>query len=88
MLRPAHPTALKKVRIMDNAQLEKLTVKELRELNTRIETAIRAAIRLKMLEKNPVVAAAGAATPAVSPVDLERERDAWLTARRAGVAGT
>lgn len=69
---------------MNDADLERLTVKELRELMARIETAIRAGIRAKMTAKTqtqPTLAAEKAAPSAV--IDLERERDMWLMSRRA-----
>ena len=60
---------------MDDAQLKSLTVKELLELQAEVELAIRAAIRAKR-EKKPAVAAAP------KKIDLERERDAWLSSRK------
>jgi hypothetical protein len=60
-----------------NAELDKLTVKELRALNEQIEVAIRAAIRAKRTGVNGAHAA-----PAEKAIDLEKERDAWLAARR------
>ena len=56
---------------MTDAQLEKLTVKELTELRAEIEVAIRAAIRAKNSSKL-----------GRDKIDLERERDAWLAAKR------
>lgn len=56
---------------MDNAELEKLTLEELRQLKLRIEEAIRASIRNS---KKPVDAA--------QPIDLEQARDAWLKSRK------
>ena len=84
---------------MDDAQLEMMTVQELRELKQQIEDTVRAAIRAKRLAaqeasvtplsaqaKPAATATASAATSAAqaaSPLlDLERERDAWLLAKR------
>ena len=63
---------------MDDAQLEMLTVKELRDLKDRIDLAIRAVIRASRAPK------AAETTKAPDPVkfDLERERDAWLLAKK------
>ena len=62
---------------MNEAELEKLTVKELQQLRTTVEEAIRAAIRSKRVMSG--IAPAPAPPP---PMDLERERDAWLSAKR------
>ncbi len=64
---------------MNDAQLKKLTLKELRALNADIEQAIRAAIRAKNGAKASMPMAANAAPV---KIDLERERDAWLSAKR------
>ena len=67
------------VRDVNDHQLDLLSVKELRELKDNIDTAIRAAIRERNKAKErPVMAAKAAPTP----FDLERERDAWIAARR------
>lgn len=68
---------------MQNArdiELEAMSVQELLELQAAIHAAVRAAIREKNARK-----AAPAPTPTLrTPIDLERERDAWLAARRGG----
>ena len=61
---------------MNDAQLEKLTVKELTELRAEIEVAIRAAIRAKNSSKL-----------GRDKIDLERERDAWLSTKRSTYNG-
>lgn len=67
---------------MDDSELAKLTVKELRALNERIELAIRAAIRAKQADKRATGVAHPAVAAAPTVIDLERERDAWLASRR------
>jgi hypothetical protein len=64
---------------LDDAQLDKLTVKELQDLRANIDLAIRAVIRASRVGKtaDPIV---GPADPI--KIDLERERDAWLSAKR------
>ena len=63
---------------MDDTQLDLLTSQELLELKERIDLAIRAAIRSKLNAKTTPTA-----QPAGPPqIDLERERDAWLSAKR------
>ena len=64
---------------MTDHELAKLSYKQLLALNGRIEAAIRAAIRAKQSSKTAL------ATPAeaeATPMDLERERDAWLAGRK------
>lgn len=68
-----------KVQIVDDAELDKLTAKELLDLKDRIEIAIRAAIRSKLAAKQSPVPSTGDGAPSI---DLERERDAWLSAKR------
>ena len=65
-------------------QLEKLTVKELQELKDRIDLAVRAVIRAKRVGNGEAVETANrkAETPEPVKIDLERERDAWLLAKR------
>lgn len=65
---------------MTDAELDRLTVKELRVLNTRIEDAIRAQIRAKRLGMPAMADAAGQHQQ--KSIDLEKERDAWLASRR------
>lgn len=65
---------------MDDAELERLSVKELQALINRIDDAIRASIRAKRLAKLGVIEQPAAPAPAAT-IDLERERDAWLAAR-------
>ena len=64
---------------MDEAQLDRLTVRELRVLIEAIDVAIRAAIRAKRV---PQMNALGTKPPEPVKMDLERERDAWLLAKR------
>lgn len=62
---------------MNDAELGKLTVKELRDLRDRVDNAIRASIaRSRHSAQNPA-SASGAPTT----MDLERERDAWKSWR-------
>ncbi|MEQ1615902.1 MAG: hypothetical protein ABL904_24355 [Hyphomicrobiaceae bacterium] len=64
---------------MNDHQLDLLSVNDLRELKNNIDNAIRAAIRERNKAKErPAVAI----KPAPTPFDLERERDAWIAARR------
>ena len=65
---------------MDQIQLDQLSLNELRQLKDNIDNAIRAQIRAKMAMKANPSAAAIVARP---PVDLERERDAWIAKRSA-----
>jgi hypothetical protein len=66
--------------------LEQMSLRELLELQETLHKAIRAEIR----KKNEAMAAASRpparqeAEPRPAPVDLERERDAWLAAKRRG----
>lgn len=57
---------------MKDSDLEKMTLDELRDLKTRIEDSIRAAIRNKRQAVAPVTA---------QVIDLEQSRDAWLKAK-------
>lgn len=57
---------------MKDSELEKMTLKELRELKERIDDAIRLAIRNK---RQPV-------QDAKQLIDLEKSRDDWLKSRR------
>ncbi len=66
------------VSIVDDAELEKLTVKELRDLKDQIDLAIRAVIRASRAPK----LAEPANAPEPAKFDLERERDAWLLAKK------
>ena len=60
---------------MKAADLNNMTVVELRELRERIDIAIRAAIARSRVKVE--------AQPAAPPqIDLERERDAWTARRR------
>lgn len=63
--------------IVTDAELDRLTVKELQVLNEQIEDAIRSAIRAKRQ-----MATVGTAALADKSIDLEKERDAWLAGRR------
>lgn len=66
---------------MSELPLAELPLGELRDLQDKVEQAIRARIR----EKNAARATGGAAVKPVAeatpPIDLERERDAWLAKR-------
>lgn len=71
---------------LDDVFLETLSVRELKDLNGRIELAIRAAIRSRnaaLSGRNATVVRAPVTDVAAPPamVDLERERDAWLARR-------
>jgi len=62
---------------VNDDELKTLTSRELCELRDQVEVAIRAAIRAKRSKP--------AASPTTAPapsIDLERERDAWLSAKR------
>mgnify|MGYP001197267544 CR=1 FL=1 len=65
---------------MTDAELDRLNVQELRVLIDRIDLAIRAAIRAKRL----ATAGEEARPEKVSEkvMNLEQERDAWLSAKR------
>lgn len=65
---------------MTDADLESLTVQDLRELRARVDDAIRAQIARS--RPAAMVSAASLAAAAPSVVDLERERDAWQARRR------
>ena len=76
---------------VDDAQLEKLTLQELRDFREDVITAIRSAIRAKNQSLQPKPFQAHGAEPAAPPpalslTDLERERDAWLSAKRQPMA--
>jgi hypothetical protein len=60
--------------------LDKLSVKELRELKENIELAVRAAIRER--NKPKLVASNPAKVAPAKPIDLESEARAWMAARR------
>lgn len=65
---------------MTDADLESLTVQDLRELRARVDDAIRAQIARSRPTTMASTASLAAAAPSV--VDLERERDAWQARRR------
>jgi hypothetical protein len=65
---------------VDDLQLEKLSVSELRELKDNVDNAIRAVIRARAQLKAQQAMPAQVKAPA--KVDLERERDAWMAAKR------
>jgi hypothetical protein len=67
--------------IVDDTQLEKLTIAELHALKEDINLAIRAVIRAKRLSKEAPIQPLVKDEP-VKIMDLERERDAWLLAKR------
>ena len=64
----------------DEIRLEELSVKELTALQARIHEAVRAIIRGRNQAK--ARPAAAPVVPAVKAIDLEKERDEWLVARR------
>ena len=66
---------------MGEIQLEQLSVKELLELQARIHSAIRAQIRARNESRGTMPAPV---TPPPEKADLERERNAWLEARKKG----
>lgn len=69
----------RKVQDVNEVQLDNLSLKELQELSANIDTAIRAQIRARSeMKAKP----AGFAVAAPAKVDLERERDAWIAAKR------
>lgn len=65
---------------MTDADLENLTVQDLRDLRARVDDAIRAQIARS--RPTAMATASGASAPAPSIIDLERERDAWQARRR------
>ncbi len=67
---------------MDDAQLKKLSVAELRELQNRIHMAIRAQIRRKQEAMQHRAGPKTETREAAPSVDLATERDAWLARRR------
>jgi hypothetical protein len=69
-----------KVQDVNEVQLDKLSLKELQELSANIDTAIRAQIRARSEMKARPPGVSHVAPPA--KVDLERERDAWIAAKR------
>ena len=66
--------------MVNDAELYTLTVKELLELKDRIDLAVRAAIRAKRTGTTEGINTVTEAAP--TKIDLERERDAWLSAKR------
>jgi|LNFM01.1.fsa_nt_gb hypothetical protein len=66
---------------MTDADLESLTVQDLRELRGRVDDAIRAQIA-RSRPTTTMVTASSSGAPAPSVIDLERERDAWQARRR------
>jgi hypothetical protein len=67
------------VQDVNDSQLDKLSLRELRELKDSIDAAIRAAIRQRSEAKSKPVSPVA---PAPVKIDLEGERDAWIAARR------
>jgi hypothetical protein len=64
--------------IVDDSELDRLTIAELEALKLRVEDTVRAKIRAKRLAKMPPPALV-----AVAPkMDLEQARDAWMNGRR------
>lgn len=72
----------KQMMVVDDAELEQLTIEELSALKETIEDEVRARIRAKQQAKAPQPI-----TPKLAEIDLESARDAWLTTRRQGRAG-
>jgi hypothetical protein len=71
------------MRNVTDDQLEQLTIQELHDLKDKIDLAVRAVIRAKRegsLNGDPVTAKPRETD--VPLMDLERERDAWLLAKR------
>jgi hypothetical protein len=66
---------------VNELQLDTLSVSELRTLKENIDTAIRAAIRERNQAKQRPMTPV---QPAPNKFDLERERDAWIAAKRQG----
>lgn len=66
---------------MDQAELEQMSVKDLRALKDRIDEAIRAEIAKQRVAREQVAVRAPDAQ--VQLIDLERERDAWAARRKA-----
>ena len=73
------PDRNSKVQKVQDNELAQLSSRELRDLQERIEAAIRAAIRAKNMAKLPV---SQRPLEGPKPIDLERERDVWLMAKR------
>ena len=68
-----------------DSDLEAMPLQELLELHASIHQAIRAAIREKNARLSmPVIAPSAPAATVRPSIDLERDRDAWLAARRRG----
>ena len=63
--------------MVDDTELEQLTIDELQALKVQIENAVRARIRAKQQAKAPQPLA-----PTPPENDLESARDAWLNSRR------
>ncbi len=63
---------------MSDAELERMTIKELMDLKARAQDAIRARIRAKREAKTAEIRPAGA--PAAR--DLESDFNAWMKTRR------
>ena len=59
---------------MNDAKLELLSVKELRELRANIDVAIRSRIARDRLERAPKI-------EVTKPIDLERDAEAWKARR-------
>lgn len=66
---------------LTDLELEKMSVKELQDLKDQVHVAIRAQIRKRAEMK----AAPPAPKAAPVPLDLERERDAWMASRKSGL---
>ena len=75
----------KRVMMVDDTELEQLSIPELEMLKANIEDAVRAIIRTKRLAKMPLPPQTVQPQPPVN--DLESARDAWLNSRRIKRAG-
>ena len=71
--------------MVDDKELERLTIAELEALKVNIENAVRAIIRAKREAKMPPTMPVVAPKPPVN--DLESARDAWLESKRQGRVG-
>ena len=79
-------TNRRQVTIVDDTDLEQLSIAELEALKANIENAVRAIIRAKRLAKMPLPPPE-TVQPKPPVNDLESARDAWLDSKRQGRAG-
>ena len=71
--------------MMDDKELERLSLLELQDLQAQLHVAIRAAIRAQQEAKAAQGRPAAARVEQAPPIDLARERDVWLARKRAGL---